>query len=111
MEGPACHKPKKNCKRIGKAPIHWYDHAIGRSIVGGYVYHGKKIPAMRGNYIFADTVSGDIFALNPLAPKKRTGVIKTKMFIVSFAEDRNGEIYVLDHKSGKIYQLEEEPAL
>ena len=111
MEGPACHKPKKNCKRIGKAPIHWYDHAIGRSIVGGYVYHGKKIPAMRGNYIFADTVSGDIFALNPLAPKKRTGVIKTKMFIVSFAQDRNGEIYVLDHKSGKIYQLEEEPAL
>jgi glucose/arabinose dehydrogenase len=111
MEGPACHKPKRNCKEIGKKPIHWYDHGVGRSIVGGYVYHGKKIPSMRGNYIFADTVSGDIFVLNPLTPKNRTGIIKTKMLIVSFAEDNDGEIYVLDHKSGKIYQLEEEPEL
>ena len=37
--------------------------------------------------------------------KSKTGDFKI------YEVDRNGEIYVLDHKSGKIYQLEEEPAL
>ena len=36
-------------------PVSQYDtHHEGHSVIGGYVYHGKAIPALRGRYVFAD---------------------------------------------------------
>ena len=34
-------------------PIHTYDHAVGRSITGGYVYRGES-EGLQGQYFFAD---------------------------------------------------------
>ena len=55
-------------------PILVYNHTIGKSIVGGYVYRGCQNPNMQGFYFYADTVSGwdDVcFAFNlAFAPLK-----------------------------------------
>ncbi len=36
-------------------PIAQYDlHREGHSVIGGHVYHGSRVPALRGKYVFAD---------------------------------------------------------
>ncbi len=88
-------------------PIYSYPLKEGNcSIIGGYVYRGKLIKDLYGWYIFGDYCSGRIWAL-----KRKPGNIEVKLLfdtefkISSFAEDRDGEIYVIDYKSGKIYKL------
>ena len=86
------------------------DHSPGISITGGYVYRGKKLPSLRGVYVYADfgmgtvwglryqngqvTAHGELVKPNPLHP------------IASFAEDRQGELYLLVF-DGKIYEFAE----
>jgi hypothetical protein len=36
-------------------PVAQYDtHREGHSVIGGHVYHGKRVAALRGKYVFAD---------------------------------------------------------
>jgi hypothetical protein len=36
-------------------PIAQYDtHAEGHSVIGGFVYHGSRLPQLRGRYVFAE---------------------------------------------------------
>ncbi|MGI9343928.1 MAG: PQQ-dependent sugar dehydrogenase [Gammaproteobacteria bacterium] len=43
-----------------------YDHTEGdRSITGGFVYRGSRIPSLVGHYVFGDWVSGRLFNLDP----------------------------------------------
>jgi glucose/arabinose dehydrogenase len=36
-------------------PIAQYDtHHEGHSVIGGYVYHGNRVPALRGKYVFGE---------------------------------------------------------
>ena len=44
-------------------PIWEYHHDVGKSITGGHVYRGKKVPELQGAYIYADFVTGQIWAL------------------------------------------------
>lgn len=49
-------------------PVLQYPHGSGTfqgsSVTGGRVYRGSKIPGLVGDYIFADHVSGNIWAVN-----------------------------------------------
>lgn len=74
------------------------------SIIGGYVYRGERIPQLYGKYIFGDYCSGKIQYLD-LEDKKQYLLLKTKISISSFSIDKEGEIYVIDHKGGKIYKI------
>ena len=44
-------------------PIHEYDHGLGQSITGGYVYRGAAGPAYLGRYFFADFVQGRVWSI------------------------------------------------
>ena len=70
----------------------------GRSIVGGFVYRGDAIPALRGWYLFGDTYSNDLAALRYCdgevrALQRITGGPGTNL--TSFGEDRAGELYLV----------------
>jgi len=50
----------------GIDPHAQYDHTEGdRSIIGGFVYRGSRIPTLAGHYVFGDWVSGRLFNLDP----------------------------------------------
>jgi glucose/arabinose dehydrogenase len=107
MEGSHCYEPSTNCNQKGLTlPIAEYGHNPLLSITGGYVYRGKKIPSLRGKYIFADW-SGPMFYIEATGSKAEIKKLliqgKTgndpKMDVNSFGEDEQGEIYILGQES------------
>ena len=53
-------------------PVFEYNHTVGRSITGGYVYHGPSA-GLGGSYVFADFATNRIFALLPNTGASGTG--------------------------------------
>jgi glucose/arabinose dehydrogenase len=80
-------------------PIWEYHHDIGKSITGGNVYRGKKHPELVGHYLYADYVSGKIWALKYDEAKKAVVANRSIPYagpnlpIISFGEDEAGEVY------------------
>jgi glucose/arabinose dehydrogenase len=106
-EGAHCYRPANNCSTAGLVdPRAEYDHSLGNSITGGYVYRGDAIVTLRGHYLYGDFGSGRIWALEAGASNAEPVlVMDTSLNISSFAEDQAGEIYVLDYVSGEIHKL------
>ncbi|MDO8357475.1 MAG: PQQ-dependent sugar dehydrogenase [Nitrospirota bacterium] len=110
MEGSHCYNPATSCPTEGLAlPVMEYRHEEGRcSIIGGYVYRGLAMPALRGAYLFGDYCSGEVFVFRQSDEGGKdaspTVLIKTGFRISSFGQDEEGEIYLLDHGGG-IYRL------
>ncbi len=87
-------------------PIAEYAHDQGCSVTGGYVYRGSDLPALQGYYIAGDYCTGRIwYAYREPAGAWKFGLwMQTEHIISSFAEDADGELYLLDYK-GAIYRL------
>ncbi|MGW0904168.1 PQQ-dependent sugar dehydrogenase [Streptomyces sp. NPDC002853] len=88
-------------------PVHEYDRTgLGCSVTGGYVYRGKAIPELRGQYVFSDYCDGTIRSLR-MQNGKVTGVHDLGVSageVVSFVQGGNGELYVLDI-GGSVYRI------
>ena len=78
-------------------PIWEYDRSDGKSITGGNVYRGPDVPELTGAYLYADYVSGHIWALSyDKAAKKVTAnrtIVENGGPVTSFGEDDAGEAY------------------
>lgn len=88
------------------APVATYGRTEGISVTGGYVYRGTAVPALYGAYIFGDFGSGRIWALfkESNGSYRRELLLASGRAISSFAEGRDGELFVLDYNGG-IYQI------
>ncbi|MEO8773596.1 MAG: PQQ-dependent sugar dehydrogenase, partial [Gelidibacter sp.] len=81
-------------------PIYEYDHSIGISITGGYVYRGNAIPQLTGKYVYGD-YNGKAWVLantaNEWENSDLTFVNKPEgnLQILSWGEDEDGELYML----------------
>lgn len=109
MEGNHCYATS-NCDTSGLVlPVAEYSHAEGGcSVTGGYVYRGSAFPELAGNYFFGDYCSGFIWSLVPQPDGTwlKTQVLDSQYNVASFGEDAEGELYVLDHSSGAVLQLQ-----
>lgn len=85
-------------------PIWEYHHDIGKSVTGGEVYRGKRVPELVGYYVYADYVSGKIWGLKydektkkvvanrPIAPPKDLA----NPPVMCIGSDEQGELYMGD---------------
>jgi glucose/arabinose dehydrogenase len=108
FEGRHCFNPPTGCVRTGKTmPIVEYSHASGCSVTGGYVYRGPAYPMLYGGYFFGDYCSGKIWTISSAATSPATPVelLDTGFNISSFGQNDAGELYVVDHTGGHIYQV------
>jgi hypothetical protein len=113
--------PRKQKAPVRKSdlidPLFDYPHAPsaeraddGKSITGGYVYRGRRVPALDGVYVFGDFDTGRIWGLREsggkLAEVREIVDLKKnpKLAIASFGEDAQGELYILAF-DGKIYRF------
>lgn len=82
---------------------------LGLAVVGGYFYHGRNLPQLRGRYVFGDwsrsfgAPSGSLFA----ATRRKSGLWRMQElvigsspngrinhFVLGFGQDPAGEVYV-----------------
>ncbi|MCA9083045.1 MAG: PQQ-dependent sugar dehydrogenase [Planctomycetaceae bacterium] len=78
-------------------PVWEYHHDIGKSITGGHVYRGKRVPELQGKYVYADYVTGLLWALEYTGESSATNYSLTgdKLPVMSFGEDEAGEVYYM----------------
>lgn len=115
-EGAHCFSPATGCPTAGLTdPVAEYGHTIGFSITGGYVYRGGQATQVAGNYVFGDfggmiawlePAGAGGFTVRQLAEQGCTvpgapGALQPS----AFAEDLDGELYVVDYGRGQIRAL------
>ncbi len=96
-------------------PIWEYYHNVGKSITGGRVYRGKKLPGLVGYYLYGDYVTGKYWALKYDSEKKKavanrpihaaSGGSKDSIPVITFGEDEQGEVYFGD-AFGRLFMFE-----
>ena len=78
-------------------PIWEYHHTIGKSITGGVVYRGKKVPELEGCYLYGDFVSGKLWALKYDEKAKKVAanylLQGDNLPVMTYGEDEAGEVY------------------
>ena len=122
MEGTTCFS-SANCPpgtppcndTAYKPPIHEYDHSLGCSITGGFVYRGSDIPDLQGAYLYADFCSGRswslryaggvVSALTERTAELQPGAGRALSAPVTFGEDGRGELYVIDYADKELYRI------
>jgi uncharacterized repeat protein (TIGR03806 family) len=106
-------------------PVIEHSHSDFRSITGGFIYRGKRLPELSEQYIYGDFDTGRIWTLHEVVSgivipgkkgDKKKGVrvavrgegkelARTTYRIVTWGEDAAGELYFCDFTGGGIYQL------
>jgi glucose/arabinose dehydrogenase len=104
-EGAHCNIPASGCTTVGLIdPVSEYDHDLGQSVTGGYVYRGGAITALRGDYLFGDFVTGVILrAVDGAGPPEV--LLDSGLNPSSFGEDAAGELFVVSYSDGALYRV------
>ncbi len=115
-EGSSCFDPAdplavpETCDKTGLTlPVLEYSYNQGRSIIGGYVYRGERVPELDGRYVYGDFVSQTIWSAAVAGEGAGTAYSSTPLLesgfnVVAFGEDEAGELYVADY-GGTLYRF------
>ncbi len=114
MEGMHCYN-NASCSFAGfTLPLVEYGHSSGAcSITGGYVYRGTRVPALTGNYLYADYCNGMVWSFR-LVGGAATGArdwtpqLSPGGGVSSFGQDARGELYIMT-LGGSLYRIVEVP--
>jgi len=112
MDGPDCFKSSTCNKSQFQQPALTYTHDSGTcSIIGGFVYRGRAIPEVVGQYFYSDYCNSWVRSLSYANDKVRSyhqwidGGLGS---IVSFGEDSTGELYICS-SNGRVYRIVKRP--
>lgn len=92
-------------------PVHVYGHGSGptqgNSVTGGLVYRGRRLAQLHGAYVFADYVSGNVWALwRQTGASPRVQRLTGQGGISAFGTDpRNGDLLAAAHSGNRLLRL------
>ncbi len=88
-------------------PIADHPHSEMRSLTGGVVYRGTKLPDLRGAYVYGDWSTGRIWGIRHKAGRVtwHQELASSTLQITGFGLDAHGELLIVDHGGG-LYRLE-----
>jgi glucose/arabinose dehydrogenase len=109
MEGSSCYRLPLCAKTGLQQPVFAYSHEGGTcSIIGGFVYRGRKIPEIQGQYFYSDYCNSWVRSYTYTADGSNRawhqwldGGLGN---IVSFGEDAQGELYICS-SNGRVYRI------
>ncbi len=107
-EGRHCYDPATDCDPAGVAmPVTEYGHGSGCSVIGGVVYRGSALPALRGAYLFSDYCTGTLWGLDAglAAAQAPITLLETGASISSIGTGEDGEVYLTDLGGGRVLRL------
>lgn len=99
---PGCDPNQTLVGGVHKAPIFAYNHSVGKSITGGYVYRGTELSELYGKYIFADFVAGKVWSLdfeNQNSNPKMHELAQSSN-IVSLGVNHKDELFIISFRDG-----------
>jgi putative heme-binding domain-containing protein len=90
------------------APTVQHSHIEARSITGGFVYHGARLPELSGAYVYGDYVTGKLWALrhDGESLEELVELVDSPLQIICFGVDHEEELYVVSY-DGTIHRLAE----
>jgi uncharacterized repeat protein (TIGR03806 family) len=92
-------------------PVIEHPHSEFRSIVGGFVYQGRRFPELRDAYLYGDHETGKVRAFRyeqgRIVWQKELADSTIKFLCI--AADHHGELYLPDFLGGEIFRLTEAP--
>jgi uncharacterized repeat protein (TIGR03806 family) len=105
-EGFTCFEASEPCpaSELGlEDPVWDYPHAEGKSVTGGIVYRGSDVPTLDGQYLFADYINGNIWALKADEDGSLVSelLVQSGMLVTSFSYGPNNEAYVVRYRQGE----------
>jgi glucose/arabinose dehydrogenase len=111
-----CDEDDEDCNDEGVTPpVAGYAHDEGCAIIGGVVYRGSNIPALRGTYFYSDLCEGlfRTFRYQDGSVKDERDITEDLNpdgieSIASFGSDAAGEVYVLSLKGNRVYRIDPE---
>jgi len=91
-------------------PVWEYHHDVGKSITGGCIYRGQRLPEIAGCYLYADYISGKLWALKyDYAAAKPVTNFALQSYnnapIIAFGQSESGEVFFTD-SFGQILELQ-----
>lgn len=86
-------------------PVAEYNHSLGFSITGGYVYRGTLYSNFEGYYFYADFGTGLIGTVDPSGVQNNLGTFGGSWS--TFGEDNNNELYIVSYQ-GTIFKIVED---
>jgi hypothetical protein len=103
--------------------VYEYDHSVGHSITGGYLYRGGRSVTLQGRYVFGDFVAGRVWSLviavDPVSGVARATDVKEHTAelggpavlgnVSSFGLGAAGQLYVLNYAAGTVLRVRETP--
>ncbi len=81
-----------------------HHHREARSLTGGVVYYGKKLPELRGAYIYGDYSTGKVWAVKHDGKKLlwHKEIADTRLQITFITAEARGELLICDHRGDKL---------
>lgn len=119
FEGSLCYDPQPHYPTCSAAPgsfiapVHEYDHQLGCSITGGFVYRGCRMPDLHGTYFYSDFCTSFVRTFEyaegvAIRHRDRTADVLSAGTslggVTSFGVDARGEMYLTTF-SGSVFRI------
>lgn len=100
LEGDAPFRGDAPADAVGPVVTHARDDGW-RSVIGGYVYRGRAIAALRGTYLYSDHYAGAIAGLRRAGDRFVPVDLGLEASgVTGFGQGTDGELYVLSQSDG-----------